>query len=59
MKNRKKVILHKRDSWGGDYKLALTDEQINLLNWMVNQDLIDNDAWDVQILENADTWVEV
>lgn len=59
MKNRKKVILHRRDSWDGDYKLALTDEQINLLNWMVNQDLIDNDAWDVQILENADTWVEV
>lgn len=59
MKNRKKVILHRRDGWNGDYKLALTDEQIDLLNWMVNKDLIDGDTWDVQILDDADTWVEV
>lgn len=59
MKNRNKVILYRRDSWGGYHQLALTDEQINLLNWLVNQDLIDNDIWNVQILENADIWVEV
>ena len=59
MKNRKKVILHKRDGWGDDHKLALTQEQIDLLNWLLNEDLISNDDWDMQVLEDADTWVEV
>ena len=59
MENRKKVILHRRDGWGDDRKLALTDDQINLLNWMVDHDLISNDDWDIQVLEDADEWVEV
>ena len=59
MKNRKKVILHRRDGWGDDRKLALPDDQINLLNWMVDHDLINNDNWDIQVLEDADEWVEV
>ena len=59
MKNRKKVILHRRDGWGDDRKLALTDDQINLLNWMADHDLIDNDTWDVQVLDEAESWEEV
>lgn len=59
MKNRKKVILHKRDGWRDDYKFALTQEQIDLLNWLLNEDLISNDDWDIQVLEDADEWVEV
>lgn len=59
MKNRKKVILHKRDGWGSDHKLALTQEQIDLLNWLLNEDLINNDDWDMQVLEDADEWLEV
>lgn len=59
MKNRKKVILHRRDGWNDDRKLALTDDQINLLNWMVDHDLINNDNWDIQVLDDADNWVEV
>jgi len=59
MKNRKKVILHKRDGWGNDHKLALTQEQIDLLNWLLNEDLISNDDWDIQVLEDADEWLEV
>ncbi len=59
MKNRKKVILHKRDGWGADRKLALTDDQIKLLNWLVDEDIINNDDWDIQVLEDADEWVEV
>ena len=59
MKNRKKVILHKRDGWGADRKLALTDDQINLLNWMTYHDLFDDDNWDIQVLEDAEEWVEV
>ena len=59
MKNRKKVILYRRDGWGDDRKLALTDDQINLLDWMVDHDFVDNDTWDVQVLDDADHWVEV
>jgi hypothetical protein len=59
MKNRKKVILHRRDGWGDDRKLALTDEQISLLNWLADRDLIDNEIWDIQVLEEAENWEEV
>ena len=59
MKNRKKVILHKRDGWRDDYKLSLTQEQIDLLGWLLDEDLISTDDWDMQVLEDADHWVEV
>ena len=59
MKNRKKVILHKRDDCGVDRKLALTDDQIKLLNWLADEDIINNDDWYIQVLEDADEWVEV
>ena len=59
MKNRKKVILHKRDDWGVDRKLALTDDQIKLLDWLADEDIINNDYWYIQVLEDADEWVEV
>lgn len=59
MKNRKKVILHRRNGWGDDRKLALTDDQINLLNWLVDHDLIENDEWDIQVLDDAEVWKEV
>ena len=59
MKNRKKVILHQRDDWGVDRKLALTDDQIKLLNWLADEDIINNDDWYIQVLEDADEWVEV
>ena len=59
MANRKKVILHKRDGWRDDYKLSLTVEQIDLLNWLLDEDLVSSDDWDMQILEDADHWIEV
>lgn len=59
MKNRKKVILHKCDCWGDDYKLALTQEQINLLGWLLNEDLVKSDDYDMTVLEDAEEWVEV
>lgn len=59
MKNRKKVILHKRDGWDSDRKLALTDDQIKLLNWLVNDDIIDSNEWDIQVLDDTEEWVEV
>jgi hypothetical protein len=59
MKNRKKVILRKRDGWRDGYKMALTDDQINLLNWLADEDIISYDEWDIQVLEDADEWVEV
>ena len=59
MKTRKKVILHRQDGWGDDRKLALTDDQINLLNWMADHDLINNDTWDIQVIDEAESWEEV
>lgn len=59
MNNRKRVILHRRDGWGDDRKLALTEEQIDLLNWLVDKDFIDNDDLDVQVLDDAEVWEEV
>ena len=59
MKNRIKTILHRRDCKEDDYKLALTQEQIDLLIWLLNEDLIDSNDYDVQILEDTDRWVEV
>ena len=59
MKDRKKVILHKRDGWGNNYKLALTQEQIDLLNWLLDENLVSTDDYDMQVLEEADKWVEV
>ena len=59
MANRKKVILHRRDGWKDDYKLALTQEQIDLLNWLLSENLVNNDDWDIQVLEDADRWEEI
>lgn len=59
MKNRKRVILHRRDCCGNDHKLTLTDDQINLLNWMADHDLIYNDDWDIQVLDETEKWEEV
>lgn len=59
MKNRKKVILHSRDGWGDDRKLVLTDDQIKLLYWLVNDDILNNQEWDIQVLDDAEEWMEV
>ena len=59
MKNRTKTILHRRDCREDDYRLALTQEQINLLNWLLSENLVDPDYYDIQVLEDEDTWVEV
>ena len=59
MKNRKKVILHKRDGWDEDRKMALTDDQIKLLYWLMNDGIVDNQEWDIQVLDDAEEWVEV
>ena len=59
MNNRKKVILHSRDNWRNDHRLALTQEQIKLLEWLLNEDLISIDNWDMQVLEEMGGWVEV
>ena len=58
MENRKKVILHRRDDWNDDTKLALTDDQIKLLYWLMNDDIISNSEWDIQVLSDT-VWMEV
>ena len=59
MKNRKKVVLHRRDGLKDDYKLALTQEQIDLLDWLLGENLVSTDDYDMQVLEDTDNWVEV
>lgn len=59
MPNRNKVILHSRDGWRDDYKLALTPEQIDLLGWLLSHDLVCNDNWDMQVLEDFEEWQEI
>ena len=59
MANRKKVLVFRRDGWKDDYKLALTEDQINLLDWLLNVGLINSDDWDTQVLEEAEKWMEI
>ena len=59
MENRKKVILHRRDGWGDDRKLALTPDQVKLMVWMFDKDMLDGDLWDLQVLEEAEVWEEI
>ena len=59
MENRKKVILHNQDGIVEDLKLALTQEQINLLQWLTDEDLLSEKDWAVQVLEDADNWIKV
>ena len=59
MKNRIKTILQRRDDLNDNYKLVLTQEQIDLLNWLLSENLIDPDYYDIQVLEDTDSWIEV
>ena len=59
MENRKKVILHPRNGWDEDYKLALTKEQIDLLGWLLDEGLLSVDDYDLQVLEDVDKWREI
>lgn len=59
MEKRVKVILHRRDGWGDDRKLALTPDQVKLMEWMFDKDMVDVDVWDLQVLEEAVEWEEI
>ena len=59
MEKRVKVILHRRDGWGDDRKLALTPDQVKLMEWMFDKDMVDVDTWDLQVLEEAEAWEEI
>ena len=55
---RTKVILHRRD-WNDDEKLSLTDEQIALLEWLLDKQILCPDIWDLQVLEEDEVWEEI
>ena len=59
MKERTKVILHRQGDWGTDFKMELTDDQIRLLNFLYDKDIIHSAVWDIQKLDKAEKWVEV
>ena len=59
MEKRVKVILHRRDGWDDDRKLSLTPDQVKLMEWMFDKDMVDVDTWDLQVLEEAEEWEEI
>ena len=59
MEKRVKVILHRRDGWGDDRKLSLTPDQVKLMEWMFDKEMVDVDTWDLQVLEEAEEWEEI
>ena len=59
MEKRMKVILHRRDGWGDDRKLALTPDQVKLMEWMFDKDMVDVDTWDLQVIEETEKWEEI
>lgn len=59
MANRKKAVLHPRNGWTDDYKLALTQEQIDLLGWLLDEGLLSVDEYDLQVFEDVDEWREI
>ena len=45
MEKRVKVILHRRDGWGNDHQLLLTPNQVKLMRWMFDNEMVDIDTW--------------
>ena len=60
MSNRRKVILQYQypDSYGDNFKLILTEDQIQLLNFLLQNNVIDPSDWNYDIFDD-DRWVEV
>lgn len=54
---RSKVILSYSSTWD-EFKLALTADQINLLKWLMDNDVIDCE-WKMQVLEAETVWKEI
>lgn len=59
MEKRIKVILHRRDGWGDDRRLALTPDQVKLVKWMFDREMVDVDTWDLQVIEETEKWEEI
>lgn len=59
MEKRVKVILHRRDGWSDDHKLALTADQVKLMRWMLDTETVDVDVWELQVLDEAEEWEEI
>ena len=58
--NRKKVILSYFDSYeDAPYNLNLTKDQINLLYWLLEEDILNPKAWKVTVISDDAKWVEV
>ena len=39
--------------------MALTDDQIKLLYWLMNDGIVDNQEWDIQVLDDTEESVEI
>lgn len=57
MSDRKKVIIH--CEWCDDRHIALTADQIRLLEWLTDAGYISDDEITYEVLESSIRWTEI
>jgi len=55
---KKKVVFNWDNGWA-IHHLALTESQIRLLDWLIENDFIDGDRMSIEVLEDQQEWDEV
>jgi len=53
--NRQKVILRDTENYYDNHNLSLTEDQINIINWLKDRDII-CENWDIEIISNDIEW---
>ena len=57
MSGRKRVIIH--CEWCDDRHVALTEDQIRLLEWLIDAGYITDDEITYEVLESSIRWTEI
>lgn len=55
---RKQVIFNWDNGWSVNH-LALTESQIRLLDWLIENDFIDGDRVSVEVLTKQQEWEQI
>lgn len=53
--NRQKVILRDTENYYDNHNLLLTEDQINVINWLKDRDII-CENWKIEIISNNLEW---
>lgn len=53
--NRQKVILRDTENYYDNHNLSLTEDQVNIINWLKDHDII-CENWEIEILSNDIEW---